>query len=205
MNNKRGGAGAKIILVLILMIASAIGGAYGYRVLDGKMAISDAKKEIESIRITDYDAPENTEVQNIIDKMNKDLENASTRKDVYELMQDFNSDVSKVQTKAQKELEAARKEAEEARKQYNNNNNNNNNSNNSNGNNYNEYNDSNGNGNGYNSNGNSSNGSDSSSNDYNSGNNSNDSNGSGGAITNDDGSSGKSGILSNLLGGNNND
>lgn len=191
MNNKRGGVGAKVILVLILMIASAIGGAYAYRVVDGKMAISDAKKDVEAVRVSDYEAPESTEVQGIIDTVNKDLETASTRKEVYELMEDFNSDIAKVQTKYQKELEKARKEAEEARNNYNNNNNNNNN--------YDDYDNNNGyndNSNGYNSNdsnnSNSGNGSSSGSN----------SNGSGGAITNDDGDSGRSGLLGNLLGSN---
>lgn len=198
MNNKKGGVGAKIILVLILMIASAVAGGYGYRVLDGKMAISDAKKDVEAVRVSDYEAPESTEVQGLIDKINKDLETASTRKQVYELMEDFNSDIAKIQTKYQKELEAARKEAEEARNKYNNSDRNNN------------YNDSddydgyNDNGNGYNSNdsdynngnGNSNNNNSNNSNNNNSNSNSNDSN----AITNDDGNSGRSGLLGNLLG-----
>ena len=197
MNNKRGGAGAKIILVLILMIASAIGGAYGYRVLDGKMAVSEAKKEIEAVRLSDYESPESTEVSNLIDAVNKDLETTTTRKDVYERMEDFHSDLAKVQTKAQKDLEAARKEAEEARNQYNNNNRNNNN-------NYNDYDDSgsnnynNDNNNGYNAN----------DSDYNSGNNGNtnsddsgnSNNSNGNAITNDDGSSNRGGLFGSLLG-----
>lgn len=200
MNNKRGGAGAKIILVLILMIASAIGGAYGYRVLDGKMAVSEAKKEIEAVRLSDYESPESTEVSNLIDAVNKDLETTTTRKDVYERMEDFHSDLAKVQTKAQKDLEAARKEAEEARNQYNNNNRNNNNNNN----NYNDYDDSgsnnynNDNNNGYNAN----------DSDYNSGNNGNtnsddsgnSNNSNGNAITNDDGSSNRGGLFGSLLG-----
>ncbi len=200
MNNKRGGAGAKIILVLILMIASAIGGAYGYRVLDGKMAVSEAKKEIEAVRLSDYESPESTEVSNLIDAVNKDLETTTTRKDVYERMEDFHSDIAKVQTKAQKDLEAARKEAEEARNQYNNNNRNNNNNNN----NYNDYDDSgsnnynNDNNNGYNAN----------DSDYNSGNNGNSNsddsdnsnNSNGNAITNDDGSSNRGGLFGSLLG-----
>lgn len=207
MNNKKGGAGAKIILVLILMIASAIGGAYGYRVLDGKMAVSEAKKEIEAIRISDYDSPESTEVQGMIDNINKDLTGATTRKDVYELMEDFNSDIAKIQTRAQKELEAARREAEEAKNKYNNNNNNNsnnyngnNNNNNNNYDNYDNYDDYDSYNNG-NSNSNNSNGNNSNNNNNNNSNNSNN-NGSGQAITNDDGSSGKGGLLGSLLGTN---
>ena len=49
MNNKKGGFGAKLLLVLILMIASAVGGAYGYRILDGKMASRDALKAVEKL------------------------------------------------------------------------------------------------------------------------------------------------------------
>lgn len=200
MNNKKGGVGAKIILVLILMLASAVGGAYAYRVVDGKMAISDAKKDVEAVRISDYEAPESTEVQGLIDTVNKDLETASTRKEVYELMEDFNSDIAKVQTKYQKELEKARKDAEEARNNYNNNNNNNNNNsnNNSNNNNYNDYD----NNNGYNDNSNGYNSNDSNNSNSGNGSSGSNSNGSGGAITNDDGDSGRSGLLGNLLGSN---
>ena len=53
MNNKKGGFGAKLVLVLILMIASAIGGAYGYRVVDGKLASRDAMKAVENIDVSD--------------------------------------------------------------------------------------------------------------------------------------------------------
>jgi hypothetical protein len=123
MNNKRGGFGAKFLLVLILMIASAVGGAYGYSVLDGKMAINDAKKEINSLRISDYDTEEAVIIQGYIDDANKDLETAKTRKDVYEIMDDFKSDVDDVMTKTEKELEEAR------RANSNNNNNNTNNNN----------------------------------------------------------------------------
>ena len=58
MNNKKGGFGAKLVLVLLLMIASAVGGAYGYRIVDGKMAVRDAKHAIEEVDISDYDTPE---------------------------------------------------------------------------------------------------------------------------------------------------
>lgn len=123
MNNKKGGFGAKFLLVLILMIASAVGGAYGYRVLDGKMAARDALKAVENVDVSDYDTAEQSIIQGYIDDAKKDLETAKTRKDVYEIISDFVKDVDKVQTKAEKELEAALKEAEEARKQYGNNNN----------------------------------------------------------------------------------
>ena len=194
MNNKKGGVGAKILLVLILMIASAVGGAYGYRVLDGKLAVRDAKKDIESVRISDYDTTEAATVQDIVDSINKDLDTASTRKEVYEIMKDFDTEIAKIKTKTQKELEEARRAAEEA-KNSNNNNNNYNNSNNN-------YNDSNGSSN-YDNN------YDSNSNNYNnnnSNNNSGSSDDSSDAITNNDGSSGRStGIFGNLLGGSDDD
>ena len=137
MNNKKGGFGAKLLLVLILMIASAVGGAYAYRVVDGKMAVNDALKAVENVDISDYDNAEQTVIQGYIDDAKKDLETAKTRKEVYEIITDFIADVDKVQTKSEKELEAALKAAEEAKKQYSNqdnnyNNNNNNNNNNSN-------------------------------------------------------------------------
>ena len=116
MNNKKGGAGGKILLVLILMIASAIGGAYAYRVADGKMAARDAMKAVEKVDISDYDTPEQTVIQEYIDKTTKDLENAQTRKQVYEILTEFIADVDKVQTSKEKELEKALKEAEEAKK-----------------------------------------------------------------------------------------
>ena len=128
MNNKKGGAGAIVILVLILMIASAVGGAYGYSVFDGKMAVRDAKKAVEDVDISDYDEPEQILIKGYIDDATKDLDNAKTRKEVYEILGDFLSDVEKVQTKNEKALEEALKAAEEAKQQANNNNNNNNNS-----------------------------------------------------------------------------
>ena len=135
MNNKKGGFGAKLLLVLILMIASAVGGAYAYRVVDGKMAVNDALKAVENVDISDYDNAEQTVIQGYIDDAKKDLETAKTRKEVYEIITDFIADVDKVQTKSEKELEAALKAAEEAKKQYSNQDNNynyNNNNNNSN-------------------------------------------------------------------------
>lgn len=125
MNNKKGGFGAKFLLVLILMIASAVGGAYGYSILDGKMAARDALKAVENVDVSDYDTAEQTIIQGYIDDAKKNLETAKTRKEVYEIISDFVKDVDKVQTRAEKELEAALKAAEEAKNQYNNQNNNN--------------------------------------------------------------------------------
>lgn len=134
MNNKKGGFGAKLLLVLILMIASAVGGAYAYRVIDGKMAANEAMKAVENVDVSDYDTGEQTIIQGYIDEAKKDIETAKTRKEVYEIITDFIADVDKVQTKSEKELEAALKAAEEAKKQYSNqdssyNNNNSSNSN----------------------------------------------------------------------------
>ena len=116
MNNKKGGAGGIVLLVLILMIASAIGGAYAYRVIDGKMAARDAMKAVEQVDISDYDTAEQTIIQGYIDDTTKDLETAQTRKQVYEIISDFISDVDKVQTKKEKELAQALKDAEDAKK-----------------------------------------------------------------------------------------
>lgn len=121
MNNKKGGFGAKLLLVLILMLASAAGGAYGYRVLDGKLAVRDAMKAVEDVDISDYDASEQTEIQGFIDSAKKDLETAKTRKDVYEVIGEFIADVSKVPTSNEKKLEEALRAAEEAKQRYNNN------------------------------------------------------------------------------------
>lgn len=135
MNNKKGGFGAKLLLVLILMIASAVGGAYGFRVFDGKMAARDATKAIENVDITDYDTAEQSEIQGYVDKAKKDLETAKTRKEVYEVISEFIADVDKVPTANEKKLEEALKAAEEAKQKYNNNNSNNNSYNNNNNNN----------------------------------------------------------------------
>ena len=126
MNNKKGGFGAKLLLVLILMIASAVGGAYGYRVVDGKMAQREAIKAIENVDISDYDTAEQGTIQGYVDTAKKDIETAKTRKEVYEIVTDFISDVAKVQTANEKKLEEALRAAEEAKNQYNNNNTNNN-------------------------------------------------------------------------------
>ncbi len=126
MNNKRGGFGAKLLLVLILMIASAFGGAYGYRVLDGKLASRDALKAVENVDVSDYDAAEQSVIQGYIDEAKKNLETAKTRKEVYDIISDFIGDVDKVQTANEKKLEEALKAAEEAKQKYGNNNNNNN-------------------------------------------------------------------------------
>lgn len=146
MNNKKGGFGAKLLLVLILMIASAVGGAYGYRVLDGKMAARDAVKAIENVDISDYDDSEQSIIQGYVDNAKKDIETAKTRKEVYEVISEFIANVDKVQTANEKKLEEALKAAEEAKQKYgngnnsNNNNNSNSNSNNSNNNSYNSNN-----------------------------------------------------------------
>lgn len=131
MNNKKGGFGAKLLLVIILMIASAVGGAYGYRVIDGKLAGRDAMKAVEDVDISDYDTEEQAEIQGYIDSAKKDLETAKTRKEVYEVIGEFIADVSKVQTSNEKKLEEALRAAEEAKQRYNNNDNNNYNNNNS--------------------------------------------------------------------------
>ena len=115
--NKKGGFGAKLVLVLILMIASAAGGAYGYRVLDGKLAVRDAMKAVEDVDISDYDAPEQSVIQGYIDDAKKNLETAQTRKEVYEIIGTFIADVDKVQTLNEKKLEEALKAAEEAKSQ----------------------------------------------------------------------------------------
>lgn len=127
MNNKRGGIGAKILLVLILMLLAAGGGAYGYRIMDGKLAVNDAQKFIKNVDVADYDTEEAAKMQVYIDNINKDLETAQSRKEVYELLDEFKEDTAQLKTKAEKELEAAKREAEEARNANNNNNNNNNN------------------------------------------------------------------------------
>lgn len=119
MNNKKGGFGAKLLLVLILMIASAVGGAYAYRIVDGKMAAKDALRAIDKIEIMDYDTPEQTIVQGYIDEAKADLETAKTRKEVYEILTDFNKKMDKVMTKSEKDLEAALQAAEDAKQQNN--------------------------------------------------------------------------------------
>ncbi len=118
MNNKKGGFGAKLLLVIILMIASAVGGAYGYRVLDGKLAVRDAMKAVEDVDISDYDDAEKTVIQGYIDTAKKDLETAKTRKEVYEVIGEFIADVAKVQTSNEKKLEEALRAAEEAKQKY---------------------------------------------------------------------------------------
>ena len=127
MNNKKGGFGAKFVLVLLLMIASAVGGAYAYRIFDGKIAVRDAKEAIADVDVSDYDEPEQVVIQNYIDDATKDREKVQTRKEVYEVLGEFISDVDKVQTKNEKALEEALKAAEEAKKEKENNNNNNSN------------------------------------------------------------------------------
>ena len=69
MNNKRGGIGAKILLVLILMLLAAGGGAYGYRIMDGKLAVNDAQKFIKNVDVADYDTEEAAKMQVYIDNI----------------------------------------------------------------------------------------------------------------------------------------
>jgi hypothetical protein len=76
------------------------------------------------VDISDYDTAEQGTIQGYVDTAKKDIETAKTRKEVYEIVTDFISDVSKVQTANEKKLEEALRAAEEAKKQYNNNNNN---------------------------------------------------------------------------------
>ena len=116
MNNKRGGAGGKFLLVLILMLIAAGGGAYGYRMLDGKMAVRDAQKVVKDVDVEDYDTEEAAQIQVHLNNVNKDLETAQTRKEVYEIVSEFKEEVAKIKTKSEKELEAAKREAEEARR-----------------------------------------------------------------------------------------
>ena len=97
---------------------------------DTDLQAVEMDKDIEMIRVSDYDTAEAATVESLIDETKKDLATAKTRKDVYEIMENFNDEVAKVKTKTQKELEEAKKEAEEARNSNNNNNNNNSNNNN---------------------------------------------------------------------------
>lgn len=123
MNNKRGGFGTKFLLILILMLVSAAGGAYGYRVLDGKLAVNDAADTIDSIRISEYDSEEAVQIETYKEEAEKNLGTATTRKEVYEILEEFNENVSKVKTRTEKELEEARKAVNDANNKNNNNNN----------------------------------------------------------------------------------
>lgn len=116
MNNKKGGFGAKFLLVLILMIASAVGGAYGYRVLDGKLAVKDADKFVDAIRISDYDTEEAVQVETLKEEAVKNLETATTRKEVYEILDSFKEELGDILTKTEKELAEARQAVSDAQK-----------------------------------------------------------------------------------------
>ena len=131
MNNKRGGFGTKLVLILILMLASAIAGAYGYRVLDGKMAIKDATKDVKDVDVADYDTAEATTIQEYINDALEDLEEAKSRQEVYEILTDFEKDVDRVQTKAEKEAAEALANQNSQNNSYNSNNNSSNSNNNS--------------------------------------------------------------------------
>lgn len=118
MNNKRGGLGAKLIIILILMLASAVAGGWGYSVIDGKFAAKDAAKEIKMVDTDDYDSAEAEEIENLITEATNKLETVKTRKGVYEILIDFKKDVNKVKTSAEKKAEEAAEQQQN--NQYNN-------------------------------------------------------------------------------------
>lgn len=126
MNNKRGGLGAKLILILVLMLASAVAGGWAYSVIDGKFAAKDAAKEIKMVDTDDYDSAEAEEIENLITEATNKLENVKTRKGVYEILIDFKKDVNKIKTSAEKKAEEAVEQQQNY--QYNNGYNNDNNS-----------------------------------------------------------------------------
>lgn len=115
MNNKKGGFLGKLVLVLILMLASAVGGAYAYRIADGKLAAKDAAKEINNLVDTDdYDSLESGTVSQYIEDALKSLDSAQTREDVYEILIDFKKDIDKIPTTAEKEAQQAAKDAQQS-------------------------------------------------------------------------------------------
>ena len=118
MNNKRGGFGAKLILILILMLASAVAGGWGYSVIDGKFAAKDAAKEIKMVDTDDYDTAEAEEIEGLITEATNKLETVKTRKGVYEVLMDFKKDVNKIKTSAEKKAEEAAEQQQNY--QYNN-------------------------------------------------------------------------------------
>lgn len=113
MNNKKGGFLGKFILVLILMLASAVGGAYAYRIADGKLAAKDAIKEIHNFDLEDYDTTDSTTIDEYIEDALKDLDTAQSREAVYEILLDFKKDVDRIPTKAEREAEQARQTSEQ--------------------------------------------------------------------------------------------
>lgn len=113
MNNKKGGFLGKFILILILMLASAVGGAYAYRVADGKLAAKDAMKEIHNFDLDDYDDADSTAIDEYIEDALKYLETAKSREAVYEILIDFKKDVDRIPTKAEREAEQARQASEQ--------------------------------------------------------------------------------------------
>lgn len=115
--NKRGGIFGKLLFVLLLMIASAVAGAYGYYILDGQMATEEAIKLMEEINIEDYDQTDATKIEDYIDITTKHLEEVKSRKKVYEIMTDFKEKVAKFQTSNEKELAAAKEAAEKAKQE----------------------------------------------------------------------------------------
>lgn len=120
MNNKKGGFLGKLVLVLILMLASAVGGAYAYRIADGKLAAKDATKEINNfVDADDYDSLEAGTVSQCIEDAIKSLDNAQTREDVYEILIDFKKDIDKIPTTAEKEAQQAAKDAQQSQNSQN--------------------------------------------------------------------------------------
>ena len=113
MNNKKGGFLGKLILVLILMLASAVGGAYAYRIADGKLAAKDAVKEINNFEVEDYDTADSTTIDQYINDALKELDTAQSREAVYEILLDFKKDVDRIPTKAEREAEQARQASEQ--------------------------------------------------------------------------------------------
>lgn len=113
MNNKKGGFLGKFILVLILMLASAVGGAYAYRIADGKLAAKDAIKEIHNFDVDDYDAADSASIDEYIEDALKYLDSAKSREDVYEILIDFKKDVDRIPTKAEREAEQAKQASEQ--------------------------------------------------------------------------------------------
>lgn len=113
MNNKKGGFLGKFILVLILMLASAVGGAYAYRIADAKLAAKDAIKEIHNFDIDDYDAADSTSINEYIEDALKELDTVKSREAVYDILIDFKKDVDRIPTKSEREAEQARQASEQ--------------------------------------------------------------------------------------------
>ena len=123
MNNKRGGFGAKLLLVLVLMIASAVGGAFCYSRIDGKFAVSDAKKEIALVETEDLDSEAVDAIEESSATATTKLEAAKTRKAAYEILIDFKKDVTKIKADYVKRVAEAEEQNNQQQYYYNNDNN----------------------------------------------------------------------------------